>query len=541
VAEDESDFRAAPVPAEGPSGRLRDLEQALKRERALFNGGPVVVFRWRAEAGWPVEFVSENIRQFGYTPDDFTSGRVPYATVVHPDDLERIAHEVAGHSAQGSVTFEQDYRIRSRDGQYRDLYDYTVIERDAAGKVTHYAGYVLDMTERRQLEAELRHSQRLDSLGRLAGGVAHDFNNLLTAILGSADYGLRLVEADSPLAEHLESIRLAGRRAAELTRQLQSFASKQPGSPQAVEVSGAVRELIGILRRLLGENILLETRFPGEEVFVRIDPGQLQQVLVNLAVNARDAMPSGGVLTVDVSLVADPALPQTTQPPLMSSERSSDPGGAWVLVRIADTGVGMDSTTLSRLFEPFYTTKEPGRGTGLGLAVCLGIVQQAGGRITAASEPGQGSTFSVLLPRSAAHAPTASDARHPVPPSGPAVVLLVEDEALVRDFAARALTEGGYTVMVADSGEAALQMARQGVTIDVVVTDVVMPSLGGPELVRRLRERRAELPVVFMSGYPGRAAGPLQPVGRHERLVQKPFSAQELLHAVAAVRVAKNS
>jgi two-component system cell cycle sensor histidine kinase/response regulator CckA len=315
-----------------------------------------------------------------------------------------------------------------------------------------------------------------------------------------------------------------------LTRQLQSFASKQPGSPQAVEVSGAVRELIGILRRLLGENIVVETRFPTDEVFVRIDPGQLQQVLVNLAVNARDAMPHGGVLTVDVSLVEDPA---------RAPAGGAVEDGAWVLVRISDTGVGMDSRTLSRLFEPFYTTKEPGRGTGLGLAVCLGIVQQAGGRITAASEPERGSTFSVLLPRSAAFASPVTDARSVVPPSEPAVVLLVEDEALVRDFAARALTEGGYTVIVAESGEAALRMAQQGVAVDVVVTDVVMPALGGPELVRRLRERRAELPVVFMSGYAGRAAGPVAPVGRHERLVQKPFGAQELLHAVAAVRASK--
>jgi PAS domain S-box-containing protein len=503
--------------------RLARLEAELQRERALFNDGPVVIFRWRAEAGWPVDYVSENIRQFGYTPDDFTSGRVSYASVVHPEDLERIAAEVASYSAIGATTFEQDYRLLARDGEYRALYDYTVIERDAEGRVTHYAGYVLDVTERRQLEAELRHAQRLDSIGRLAGGVAHDFNNLLTAILGSADYALRLVPADNPVHELLESIRLAGRRAAELTRQLQSFARKQPGEPRAVEVNQAVREIASILRRLLGEEVALRTSFCAEPAHVQIDPGHLQQILVNLAVNARDAMPEGGTLSIEISVV-----PRGKHGLLARSEADE-----YVRIDMSDSGIGMDASTLGKLFEPFFTTKGPGKGTGLGLAVCLGIAQQAGGEIAVESHVGKGSRFSVLLPRSVAEEPRLAEPPALAAPKRRGRLLLVEDEALVRDFAARVLRDEGYTVLVAEGGERALALALEpGQQIDAVITDVVMPVLGGPELMRRLHESRPELPSVYMSGYPGRP-GPRG--GRNQQLVHKPFTAQELLSAVAAV------
>ncbi|MFN0058830.1 MAG: ATP-binding protein [Planctomycetota bacterium] len=508
----------------------RRFEKDLLRERRLFTAGPVVVFRWRNESGWPVEYVSDNISQFGYTPEDFTSGRLPYAAVVHPDDLSRMLEDFARNVGDDATSFEREYRIRTGAGEYRSLFDYTVVVRDGSGQVTHLDGYVLDNTERRQLEQELLQAQKMESIGRLAGGVAHDFNNLLTVIIGAAEMALeKLPKHEEPYAS-IASIRTAADRAASLTAQLLAFARKQVISPRVIALNDVLVETHELLRRLIGEHIDLVTENAPDVGLVRVDPVQIQQILVNLALNARDAMPKGGRLSVRT------AVAESEFDTSRAGDFRTDEG--WVMLEVSDTGAGMNADTLSHLFEPFFTTKELGRGTGLGLATCYGIVRQSGGFITVQSELGRGTTFRVNLPRYAGSAVVGAKSRGE-PSELPALkggeqltVLVAEDEPMVRDLIAHPLRAHGFNVITAANGIEALDVAtRHNGLIDLLVSDLVMPKLGGRELAIQLRAARPEMRVLLVTGYSdddckgdGEAAYQLLP---------KPFDAATLLTAVA--------
>jgi two-component system cell cycle sensor histidine kinase/response regulator CckA len=399
--------------------------------------------------------------------------------------------------------------------------------RDTDGLVTHLVGVLDDITERRRLGDQLRQSQKMEAVGRLAGGVAHDFNNLLTIICGYADLLRMRSQLHDAEREMVNEIAAAGERASALTRQLLGFSRQTLLQPRVVDVNAVVIDTSRLLRRLLGEDILLTTLLAPELPPVKVDPGQLGQILMNLAVNSRDAMPRGGQLTVETAR-ASLDKPLVTFPP-------GGIAGPHVLLAISDTGMGMTPEVQSRIFEPFYTTKEPDRGTGLGLSVVFGIVQQSGGRIHVYSEPGRGTTFKVYLP-----VVTESVAAPPTdlldnPPHGTETILLVEDEPGVREFAATILALYGYTVLAAHDGADALrQAAASAQPIDLVLTDVVMPGMSGPELVGLLEGRSPGLKVVFMSGYTDDA------VIRHGLLtadvafIQKPYSAQALAEKVRA-------
>ena len=397
---------------------------------------------------------------------------------------------------------------------------------------TSVAGFIalaMEAAERIRLEEQLAKAQKMESIGRLAGGVAHDFNNLLTAIIGNVDFARAQLAPNAPISTELSEIEKAARRAADLSRQLLTFARHQMAQPRVVDINALTRDADKLLRRLLGEDVELVTLLAPELDAVRIDPGQFEQVIVNLAVNARDAMPNGGRLTLETSNVVLGA-------DYVASHAGITPG-EYVQLAISDTGHGMDRDTLSRLFEPFFTTKEQGKGTGLGLAICYGIVRQAGGTIWAYSEQGRGATFKVHLPKVDALPEVASTADVvEAAPRGRETVLLVEDEPQIRELAARTLQAQGYTVIVAMDGAEAVRLGRERASeIDGVVTDVVLPMMGGREVASRLRQDRPSLPVLYMSGYTRGSIPDGELMDQHTAFLSKPFTPRLLAERVREV------
>jgi PAS domain S-box-containing protein len=513
---------------EGAEERLRrlaaELEQTraeLLRERGIFTRGPVVVFRWRAAPGWPVEHVSANIAQLGYTPLDFLSGRIPYASVVHPEDLPRVAEEVRAHTEAGAATFVQAYRLRSAEGEYRWFDDWTVVVRDEAGAVTHYDGYVLDVTERKRLEAELFQASKLESVGRLAGGVAHDFNNLLTVALLALDHAGLLARGQAELLGVLGEVRDVLQRATAFTRQLLAVARRQVAAPRVLLLDEAVREHVPLLGRLLGPSRELELQLAGAGAILA-DPAQLEQVLLNLVANARDATPDGGRVTI-------------------GCRRAEEAGARWARLSVTDTGTGIDAAVRERMFEPFVTTKPPGLGTGLGLATCYGIVRQCGGHIRAFPGPdGRGTTFEVDFPASpeapSAEAPSSGPpaASPDAPPPAGTTVLVVDDEPDVRRPLVAALRAAGCVALEAGGLAEALEVAARAARLDLLLTDVVMPHGSGTDLADRLLAARPGLRVLFMSG---QAQGRITLDEARVGFLEKPFDTPTLLRAVGgAVR-----
>ncbi len=381
-----------------------------------------------------------------------------------------------------------------------------------------------NVAELRATQDRFAHTQRMEAVGRLAGGIAHDFNNLLTVILGGVELALM---SDEPVdRETLLDIRAAGDRAAGLTAQLLAFSRRQLTAPTVLDMNDVTRELDRMLVRLIGENVRLATRPSTIAATVRADRGQIEQVLVNLAVNARDAMPDGGTILIEVG--------QTTLSEDYARTRTDAAPGDYVVVAVSDTGTGMTEAVKSHLFEPFFTTKEPGKGTGLGLATCYGIVRQSGGHISVYSEPGVGTTVRVYLPYVGTTAPDA-DRVTPHLPRGEETILLVEDEAGVRQVAARILAGRGYRVVEAADAETALTLLAATPAIELVVTDVVLPGIGGRVLAERAAELRPGIRVLFMSGYTDDVVLQHRLISRDIAFVQKPFTPESLGRGVREV------
>lgn len=394
---------------------------------------------------------------------------------------------------------------------------------DHTGQTVCWEGFVYDISDRKRLEAQLTQAQKMESVGRLAGGIAHDFNNLLTVMIGYAEI---LHTADAmpvPFHPAIEEILGAARRAAELTGRMLAFARRQRVEPRAVNVNDVVRTLEGLLRRIIGEDVRLEVTLAANLPSVLIDPTQLEQVLMNLAVNARDAMPAGGTLTIATDVVDVTGEEARRRPGLRA--------GSQVRLHVADTGIGMDAATLARAFEPFFTTKEQGKGTGLGLAMCYGIVKQANGFIGCESEPGVGTTCTVLLPSMTGDIDPAQTSlpaavAKALAPSSTATILVVEDEPAVRQFVAEILRASGHVVHATGSPEEGFSVAdleRQH--LDLLLTDVVMPQMDGVTLAARIRAKHPHLRVLLMSGYQDR---PSTTGAAASLLLPKPFTAAQL-------------
>jgi PAS domain S-box-containing protein len=455
----------------------------------------------------------------GYSPEEFAENPDLWIEMVVEEDRGKVLAQVADVVARGPAA-PIEHRIVRKDGAVRLVRSTPVPHPAPDGSLIGYDGLVQDVTERRALEEQLVQASKLQSIGRLAGGIAHDFNNLLTAILGNTELALADMDQLHPARESVTEIRKAAERAATLTRQLLAFARKQMIEPVAMDLGAEVAGSIEMLRRLLGEDIEITTDLAPDLGLIMADPGQVQQLLINLTVNARDAMRGGGRLVITVAN-------QTVAAEYRLSHPEVEPGW-YVALAVTDTGTGMSKEVQNHLFEPFFTTKRPGEGTGLGLAMCHGIVNQNGGHIWVHSEIGQGTTVTVLLPVAA---DAATQPRQPVRPSSPASgtesVLVVEDDSAVRRLAVLGLRSAGYSVLEADNPADALQLACQGMPIDLVVSDVVMPGMHGPELAAKILAVRPGLKVLLVSGHAD-LDGEFPDGANRMSLLAKPFTPARL-------------
>ncbi|MFW5946963.1 MAG: PAS domain S-box protein, partial [Gemmatimonadota bacterium] len=427
----------------------RELEVQRRYFADLFEGSPEGIVLLEAETDRVLRVNEEFLRLFGYESDEVRGANLN--DLIVPPELDREGHELNRAARTGGLVRAETVR-RRKDGS---LVEVSVLARrlDIPGKAPELYGIYRDISDRketeralREREEELRHAQRLEAVGKLAGGVAHDFNNLLTVINGHARFALEQTDGDGPIVHDLMEIEKAGTRAAALTQQLLAYSRRQILNPQRLDPNVVVRELQGMLRRLIGEHIRVRTALTDEDVRVHVDRGQLEQVLINLVVNARDAMPDGGTLTLRTGILTLPSGDRRVR--LWGVEP-----GTYIRLQVADTGAGMDGDTLDRAFEPFFTTKPQGKGTGLGLSTVFGIVKQSGGHIILESEPGAGTTCEVLLPVTgpAAH-DCADSAPDPDEPSARGTILVVEDEDAVRELTVKILERDGCEVLAADGG-----------------------------------------------------------------------------------------
>jgi two-component system cell cycle sensor histidine kinase/response regulator CckA len=457
----------------------------------------------------------------GFTPEEMAADRTLWESRIHPDDLGAVRVEWDRHSVDG-VPFAATYRFRARDGRNIWLAENAEIIVGSDGQA-FTQGIVVDVTERRETEDRLRQAQKMEAVGQLAGGVAHDFNNLLTVITGHAGLLLDSTEDESSRVD-LEAIASAAASSAGLVGQLLAFGRRTMMRPEVTDLSGVVEDVLPMLRRLLPEHIEIVTTIRWQLPAVRVDPGQIQQVVLNLAINGRDAMPSGGRLRIETAA-------REISPAEAARMLGCKPG-AYVELSIADDGVGMDATTRDRIFEPFFTTKAAGHGTGLGLATVYGIVKQSGGYIALESAIDRGSTFRVLIPASTEAAPSQPGGEAPRSPRGHERIVLCEDEVAVRDLVASVLTRSGYTVATAATpAEALLLVADRSAPADLLLTDVVMPAMSGPDLARRARAIRPGLRILLMSGY-ARESLDRDTIGLDTAFLAKPFTPAHLGRAV---------
>ena len=473
--------------------RVREREQLERRQseakfRHIFDSKMMGVAFWDAEGGIS-EANDAFLHMVGYTRADLNAGRVSWRDLT-PEEWrpldDRALEEVR---ATGVYTpFEKEY-TRSDGTRVPVLVGGAALD----GTTDRGVAFLLDNTEQRRLREQLLQSQKMEAVGRLAGGVAHDFNNLLTAILGNCEMLLSRVGENDPQRHDIDEIFKAGQRASALTQQLLAFSRRQVLQPTMVDLNEVVAEMVEMLSRLIGEQIEMSTALAPDLAPVRADRGQLGQAILNLVVNARDAMPAGGALRIETANVEVEAPRGTAVGGL--------PPGRWVRVSVRDSGEGMDPATLAHIFEPFFTTKP--RGTGLGLATVSGIVEQSSGRILVDSRPGEGSAFHIFLPRIEAPVEAGAGAlpRDREIETGETLLLLEDDEG-VRGMLENALRQRGYRVLVAGDGENALRASREHLgPIHLLLADVVMPGLTGPETAALLRRERPELRVLFMSGH----------------------------------------
>ena len=526
------------------SAMARELARSDERYRLVARATRDVVYDWHVASG-SIEWTESMQSVFGYAADQIGDGAW-WLGRVHPADREALQQAVAAAIAEPATSVATvHYRVRRADDRYAYVSGSLIVQRAADGTAERVIGSIRDITSEHLLEERLRQAQKMEAVGQLAGGVAHDFNNLLTVIGGHVYMLEQAADANPTLpAKHLAGIARAADRAASLTRQLLAFGRKQLLSPTVLDVNSVVEDTLHMMGPAVGERIEVVTVLDPNLRPVFADAGQLAQVLVNLALNARDAMQptNGGTLTIETTNITLTQRPE----PIIGKDglpvENGLAGGEYIRLTIRDSGTGMDSATLARAFEPFFTTKPHGRGTGLGLATVYGIVKQSLGDIHAESTPGVGSTFIIHLPAAerrqvprtgATPAPSWSDATSSSRNRG---VLLVEDNDGVRAFAADVLAHAGYAVRMARHGVDALaQMRAFESSIDVVITDVVMPEMGGRALVEQLRKRRPQLPVLYITGYTDDTSMIDELKATGARLLEKPFTAGQLAEAVASL------
>jgi two-component system cell cycle sensor histidine kinase/response regulator CckA len=475
-----------------------------------------------------IRYESRSIQQvLGFTPEEY-NGKNAFE-FVHPGDVGFVSQAFAEALQRNGNTDVLTFRFRHKDGSYRVLEGMglnLLSDKDVGGIVFNSR----DVTERKRLEEQFLQAQKVQAIGQLAAGVAHDFNNILTAILGYSDMLMMKIGADNPLHSHVTGVKQAAFRAASLTRQLLAFGRKQMLQPAVLNLNASIMEMEKMLRRLLGPEISFVTNPTPKLGRVKADPSQVEQVILNLCVNARDAMPKGGRLTIETAnIILDEEY---------TRQRSEVTPGEYVMLAVSDNGSGMPPEVRARLFEPFFTTKELGKGTGLGLATCHGIVKQSGGHIAVYSELGVGTTFKVFLPRVNAQEQAPVKAKPvEITPRGTETVLLVEDEPMLRELGMGYLTELGYSVLSATNGRQALNLlhANAGKKIDILVSDLIMPEMGGRDLANFMQSVSPQTKVLFCSGYTEDATNLRGTMGSQAAFIPKPYTISALAIKVREV------
>jgi PAS domain S-box-containing protein len=534
-----------------------ELRAAEARYRTLVERLPAITYVAELGAGGRWHYVSPQIEtMLGFSPAEWLSDPMNWMNHIHADDRD-IALAAEQLFLENHELFQAEYRMCARDGKLLWFRDEGVLLEETDGQAPLMQGVLYDITERKRLEDELRHSQKMEAVGQLAGGVAHDFNNLLMLIQAHNEH-LRdgLGANDSAQKDSLE-IEKAVTRAASLTAQLLAFSRKQVLRPKVLDLNAVLADVAKMLHRLIGENVEVKVVPAPSLGRVKADPGQMEQVILNLAVNSRDAMPDGGKLTITTS---DIELDEND-----TRTHEGAPPGRYIMLAVSDTGDGMDTETQARMFEPFFTTKAPGKGTGLGLATVYGVVKHSDGWIWVDSEPGRGTTFQIFLPRveetrveesprkearvnesplseslaqqSVADAqPSRTAPSLATAPKGTETILVVEDQDGIRDIVRESLRRNGYKVLIAVDGNEALQMAGgYSDPIHLLITDLIMPNIGGRELAQRLTPARPGMKVLFMSGYSEHSALDIEATSQSASVLQKPFSLDALARTVRCV------
>jgi len=513
------------------------LRAAEDRYRTLVERLPAITYIAELGAGGPWHYVSPQIQTIlGFSPDDWLKDPWNWMHHIHVEDRE-IAYAAEKEFEENRELFKAEYRMHAADGRVLWFRDEGVMLHSRADQPLLMQGVLYDITEHKRLEEQLRHSQKMEAVGQLAGGVAHDFNNLLMLIQAQSERLRGRLQADDPAYADTLEIELAVKQAASLTNRLLAFSRRQLLQLQTLDLNVVLAETAKMLERLISPDIELRVTPSTTPQWVKADPGQLGQVILNLAVNARDAMPEGGQLTISASSVElkDPK----------AAFHGAIPPGAYTVLTVTDTGIGMETEIQEHIFEPFFTTKDPGKGTGLGLAIVYGVVKQTGGWATVQSKPDEGTTFEIYIPRSDASIEDATALPKQKQPGaddedralrrGTETILLVEDQQGIREVVQEFLRRRGYSVLCAADGDEAIQIADDHAhPIHLLLTDVVMPNMGGAELVHRLARTRPQTKVLFISGNPDQASLN-ERLGTTAVVLQKPFQLDSLLREVRSV------
>ncbi len=509
------------------------LAESEEKYRTLVDNVLGMVYRGKSD--WSTEVISNSESISGYTVDEFMSKKVNWVELIHPDDRSRVLSEGL-KLVQEPFELIQEYRITAKDGSVRWVSD-SKKSYFKEGVFQEIDGIVMDITQRKEaekdrdaLQSQLFQSQKMEAIGTLAGGVAHDFNNILTTIIGNCHLALTSLHEEDPLIEDIQDIKRAGERAADLTHQLLAFSSKQIIKPKVLDINEVLTDMGKMISRLIGEDIEISVIAAPELWLVEADPGQIEQIVMNLVVNAKDAMPEGGKLTVETANVE-------LDEEFFRKHGVTGRVGSFVMLAISDNGIGMDRETQERIFEPFFTSKASDKGTGLGLSTIYGIVKQNEGFIWVYTEPRQGSTFKVYFPKTKGSMdPESEDQYISNELGGSETVLIVEDDDSVRKLARNSLKKNGYRVLEAENGENALRVseAHDG-SIDLILTDVVMPKMSGKELAGLVGKIHPGVKVIFMSGYTNDAIVNHGILTRGVEFIEKPFTPKSLASKVRAV------
>lgn len=507
----------------------RRLLESDERFRLVAQATVDTIWDWNLQTG-EVWWNDGMATMFGYAPEDLEPDGRSWTERIHPDDHDATVAYISAVVKDRSCTrWEHEYRFRRKNGDYALVNDRGFVIRDHRGWGLRMVGGMSDITEHRKLEQRLQDAQRMEAIGQLTGGMAHDFNNLLTVILGNAELLADALGQQPDLRPLAELITSAASRGADLTQRLLAFARRQALTPSPTDINERLPELQALLNSTLGDGIQLKVR-PGPELWqALIDPTQLESALLNLCLNARDAMPGGGVLTIETTNVSvDEGLAQQVD--------GLTPGD-YIRLSVSDTGSGIDPAIQQRVFEPFFSTKGAGRGTGLGLSMVYGFLKQSGGHVSLYSEPGTGTTVNLYLPRTESHSEPSQRGSGKTPVTGgQELILLAEDDPMVRGYVLKQLQTAGYRILEASSGPEALALLRQQQTVDLLFTDVMMPGgMTGPQLAAAARQLCPGLPVLYTSGYTEDAMGENGQLPANVYLLNKPYRRADLLRMIREV------